>query len=253
MRQDDSRSNELVYTPTVASDYTLQYIEKLKEGKRGIPLGIPRFDEYFVSPGPGDLVVVLGRPGMGKSSLLSHYANEASKLTIDLGPEVGYPVVVTAEMAIEDYSLRETARDVEISVRDMKQDKVDDGGWENIKRAVKNAPNTRPIVYIGHSILGRRKRPPMTMENVVRGLDYLKEEYGVYPSLLCIDYLQRMKLDQMSKDRRIDMSEIVERCKDIALGYDIPVMLAAQVGRAVDERTPPIPSLSDGKETGNIA
>lgn len=245
-------SSDLVYTPSAASAYTLEYIDKMAEGRRGIPLGIPRFDDYFTSPGPGDLVVIMGRPGMGKSSLMSHYANEASKLTVDLGPGFGYPVVVTAEMAIEDYSLRETARDVSISVRDMRNNDVGDGGWDNIKNAVRSAPSTRPIIYIGHSILGRRKRPPMTIENVGRGLEFLKEEHGVKPSLLCIDYLQRMKVDNSARDRRADMSEIVERCKDMALQYQVPVILGAQVGRAVDERNPPIPILSDGKETGNI-
>jgi replicative DNA helicase len=243
---------DLVYTPTTVSQYTLEYIEQLKQGRRGIPLGIPRFDEYFVPPGPGDLVVVLGRPGMGKSSLMAHWANEASKLTIELGPETGYPIVVTAEMAIEDYSLREVSRASEISTREMKKNSLDDGGWANVEKAVKDMPGTRPIVYIGHSILNKRSRPPMTIENVRRGLEFLKSEYGVAPSMILIDYLQRMKLDQTTRDRRVDMSEIVERSKDLALEFETPVILGAQVGRAVDERTPPIPNLSDGKETGNI-
>jgi replicative DNA helicase len=243
--------SELVFTPSRVRDVTLSYIQELKKDVTGIPIGIPRIDDYLVPPRPGELVVVLARPGHGKSSLISHYATMASERTILHGPSVGFPIIVTAEMSIEDFSLRRISTETGISTSRMKRG-VDDGSWESIEQSARTLQNNKPIIFIGHSLERSAKRPGLTIENVWRGLDWLYEKHRVTPALVCIDYLQRMKLDRVTRDRRTEVSEIVESCKDMALQFSVPVILGSQAGRGVEERNPPIPTLSDGKESGSI-
>lgn len=77
-------------------------------------------------------------------------------------------------------------------------------------------------------------------------------EKGVQPRLILVDYVQRVHPER-TYDRRREVSEIVERCKDLALQYGCVVGIGSQVARQADERPiPGLPILKDGKETGNL-
>lgn len=246
-------STDLLFTPSSIRDSTIAYVDALSRGSRGMSIGIGRVDEYLIPPKAGELVVVLARPGHGKSSLMSHYARVQSERVAKEGPEVGYPIIVTAEMAIEDYQLRQLATATGISTARMRRGvDVDAESWSTIKESARRLSIETPTVFIGHSLDRSKKRPTLTIENVWRSIEHLYDKHKVLPSVVCIDYLQRMKLDKLGRDRRGDISEVVEKCKDMAIAFSVPVILGSQAGRGVEERMPPIPALHDGKETGNI-
>lgn len=248
---DDFR--DLVFTPTTTMESVLKYLDTLETGSEGVSIGIKRIDDYLIPPRAGDLMVVLARPGHGKSSLMSHYAKIQSHRVARYGPEVGYPIVVTAEMSIEDYQLRQLSNVTGYQTSDMRRGNViDTESWATIKSSARVLAKESPTIFIGHSIARGKSRPTLTIENVWRSIEYVYEKHKVSPSIICIDYLQRMKLDKAGRDRRMDMSEIVEKCKDMAFAFSVPVILGSQASRSVEERVPPIPAMHDGKETGNI-
>lgn len=251
MQRHKSGHDDLLFFPDASSLITIEYLQRMRDGKEGIPIGIREVDDYLVPPRAGELVVVLARPGMGKSSLLAHYAQRMAVVAASSGDKVGYPVVVTAEMAVEEYQLRRASSRTGISASAIKRG-VNEEEWSRVGHAVTGMVDNAPIIYVGHSIHRSRTRPPLTIENVWRCLETLADDHGVFPSIVCIDYLQRMKLDRASRDRRQEMSEVVEKCKDMAIAFRVPVFLGSQASRSVDDRKPPIPALHDGKETGNI-
>jgi replicative DNA helicase len=251
--QDDAKYSDLLHTPSSIKNSTVAYVEELSHGSEGLSIGINRVDDYLIPPRPGELVVVLARPGHGKSSLMAHYARRMSEKAAKEGPGVGYPIIVTAEMAIEDYQLRQLSTATGISTARMRRGlDIDTESWAAIKESAAKLSVETPTVFIGHSLDRSKTRPVLTIENVWRSIEYLHERHKVLPSVICIDYLQRMKLDKLGRDRRGDMSEVVEKCKDMAIAFSVPVLLGSQAGRGVEERMPPIPALHDGKETGNI-
>lgn len=245
--------SSLLHTPVEVADIAVRHLENLQNSdqSRGIQVGISRIDQYLTPLQPGELCVIMGRPGMGKSVLMAHYARMAGYKVANLGYDVGVPVVVTAEMSIEDYQVREVSHFSGVDSSLIRRG--DDGiNWDHLKNVAMEVKDKCPIVYIGHTFTGGGRRPSITMEKIEAEIEKLHEGFGVAPSLICLDYLQRLKLDVSTRDRRMDMSEIVEKSKDMGLRFGIPIVLGVQAGRAVDDRVPPVPRMSDGKETGNI-
>jgi len=244
--------SDLVHTPSLASKRLLEYVESIRkeEDRGGLRIGVSYLDNYLAPAVGGKLWVIMGRPGMGKSSLLAHIARrDGLRAAREGGP---YPVVITAEMAVEEYMLRELSHFSEIDSFRIRRNELDDGEWEVIRSIAEDMPKACSVIYVGHSLTGSSRRRRITVNSMKEAIDSVMERYRVDISSIYIDYLQRIGLDRNFRDRRIEMSEIVERCKDMALEYGVPVFLGVQAGRSVDLRNPPVPMLGDGKETGNI-
>lgn len=185
------------------------------------------------------------------SALMMHFARVgseqwAAKEKKDRTP----PIVVSAEMAIEEIVLREISHYIPVDSIQLERGEYDE--WNRVHDTIDNMTEECPIIYIGHSLEQGRKRPRLSVENIWRSLDYLTDTYGMSPSLVSVDYAQRLRLDKVTRDRRLEVSEIVEMIKDMALAFVTPVVLGSQVGRQVDSRNPPIPEIQDAKETANL-
>jgi replicative DNA helicase len=102
----------------------------------------------------------------------------------------------------------------------------------------------------------RRMRPRLSMSGMTNAIEYICNDLTISkwkPKAIFLDYLQRIKPDpEDGRDRRIQMMNIVDRSKDLAISFDCPVYLGVQAGRQVDERADKIPNMSDGQETSNI-
>jgi len=160
------------------------------------------------------------------------------------------PVFISAEMAIEEIVLREVSNYIPIDSMLLERGEVDT--WDNVHKAVDEIAERRPIIFVGHSLDIGRKRPRISVENIRMCLQSIQDQWGARPTLVSVDYAQRLKLDKATRDRRGEVSEIVESIKDMALEFATPFNLGSQVGRQVDERKPPIPTLADAKETSNL-
>ena len=246
--------SDLVFSPSQTAALTLQYLEQIRDNDApiGVPVGIQEIDDYLIPLRPTDMMAVLGRPGGGKSMLIAHLARISAAMAATLGDYSSYgpSCIVTAEMAIENYQVRELSNYLPMDSR-----QISDGthnNWDGVVNAVRGVQTEWPTFYIGHSVMDRRRRPPMTIQAIRQGLQYIREEYGVVPSLLGVDYLQRLKLDGQSRDRRLEINEIVNILKDIALEFNTRVVLGVQAKREVDERPFPIPELGDGQESSAV-
>ncbi len=244
--------SELVFTPSRVRDVTRSYLDELKKpDKPGISIGIGRVDEYISPLRAGELVTILARPGMGKSSLISHYAQRAAIRSAKEEGKFGFPLICSFEMAIEEFQVRRLSNESGIPVSSMRNG-LNDGDWGKIDVCVDTLKEEQPIVFIGHSLERKRGRPRLTIENIEKSLEYLNDKYGVTPSLICLDYLQRISIDQTTRDRRTDLNEIIERAKDTAIRWACPLLLGVQAGRSVDALNPPIPTMSSARDTGAV-
>ena len=246
---------DILHTPRDARDLAHTYVERVRsQASSGTQasFGVSSLDNYLNGLKPGDLVVVLARPSNGKTQMLLHLARTAAfhyKIVQDRNT-FGPPIFVSFETDIESLYVRDVSYHTGIDSSLIYSGQVED--WDAVHDGVDMAYDKAPIFYMGHSSAAGRKRPRITLQSVWDSVDYAVDKYQFRPSLLCFDYLQLMKLDRSTRDRRLDLAEIVSSLKDMALVYNTPVILASQAGRDVDSKAIPAPDLSSGKETGAI-
>lgn len=255
MNTPSDRVAGLIYEPAEVTRLTHSFFnEKSQEkakGGRSVSSGLATLDSVLSPMPPGHMRVVLARPSHGKTSIMMHYARRVAHSWAASEKKTTLPpIVVSAEMALEEIMLREVSHALPVDSALLERNTYVD--WERTHETIDYLSSARPYIFIGHSLESGTRRPRLSVENVRIALDVLTSKYGLPPSLVVVDYAQRMKLDKASRDRRQEVSEVVESCKDIALEFTAPLMLGSQAGRGVDMKNPPIPDMSDAKETANL-
>ena len=190
---------------------------------------------------PGDLVGILGRPGMGKSSLLAYFARaEAKRILAREAGEREAVVYVTWETQREELENFFQANDG-LSASDVAWGRAD---LEEVqRRAAKRA--SLPIWVIGHGIMRVTKRlPRMTPDAVLSAIESMRDDFGVRPTLLLFDYVQLIPIER-AVDRVTQVTEVPVRIKEVALRVGAPAIIGIQAGREVDKRTNKIPEMGD--------
>ena len=243
-------AGDLVYTPTETAALTVRMIDgRQQQARSGVPLYIAGIDDYFSPMRPGELITVIGRPSNYKSGLMQHIArHEAMRLARDNIYDK-YVVYMTWEQAVEEMVIYELSSFTGQSATDLLQGKVAN------RDALIQAATMRgelPLWIFGHSLERRSRRPRMTMPDAEQALRFVEDEFGMRPSLIVLDYLQRIAHHRPQADPRMNFVENVDRCKDMALEMACPVMMGCQAKREVDARTVKIPQMGDGQETSNV-
>lgn len=251
-RPGDFHPADVLFTPPEAATATAEALAYRREHRgEGIYLGIREIDHYLTPVLPDNLVTILGRPGAGKTGLMMWWArSEAGKL-YRRGETNKVVVYVTYEQSVEDLMAFNVAADKGLGVDAMAAGKLSDAEWDAVMRSLTGAV-TLPLVIIGHSAQKRRRRPRLTLTNVAATLAYLVDEMELTPHLVFVDYLQRIPGEKYAGDRRMEVSENLDRCKDGALAFGAPWVVGVQAKREVDTRQVPVPVLADGQETANI-
>lgn len=249
------RISGLIFEPREVSERTHRFFaDKSVQGKsesRVIPSGLSSLDRILNPMPPGHMRVVVARPSHGKTSIMMHYARTmAARWAAQENKTTLPPIVVSAEMALEEIMLREVSNVIPVDSSALERGTFDD--WGKTHSAIDYLEESRPYIFIGHSLESDSRRPRLSVENVRLALTMLVDKYGLPPSLVVVDYAQRMKLDRASRDRRQEVSEVVESCKDMTLEFSTALILGSQASRSVDEKRPPIPDMSDAKETANL-
>jgi replicative DNA helicase len=247
---------EVSFSPQQAGRLAIDMVESLRNKVAGgLTRGIPKIDEIVTPDRSGELITILGRPGMGKSQWLNWLSKQAVK---DIEPESNEILIrATWEQSVEEDTLVWLAGDTNISVTQLVRGEVDDNEFRILKlSAAKRA--LAPMWIIGHSNMEnqqrRRVRPRMGMIDIANAIEYICNDATPTkwkPKAIYLDYLQRIRPDTHG-DRREQMMEIVDTSKDLAVSMGCPVYLGVQAGRQVDERSEPIPDMGDGQETSNI-
>ena len=215
-------------------------LDKLHElSERGVALTGVRsgFDDLDGLTGgfqPGNLIVLAARPAMGKSSLATNIAENAAV-------EHGVPVALfSLEMSESELAHRFLASQAKVSSDDLRKGQVKSAWPKVVKGAEKLAG--APIFIDDSSDIGIIEIRAKARRLHARG----------QLQLLIVDYLQLLRPDDPSDSRVEQVGKMSRGLKILARELDIPVIAISQLSRAVESRHPPIPVLSDLRESGNV-
>ncbi|OPY69000.1 MAG: Replicative DNA helicase [Syntrophorhabdaceae bacterium PtaU1.Bin034] len=215
-------------------------VERLCEKKQaitGIPSGFAELDKMTSGLQPSDLIIVAGRPSMGKTAFCLNIAQNAA--LSEGGRSIG---IFSLEMSKEQLVMRLLSSEAEVEFSKLRSGMVKDAEWHQLGTAAGRL-YTAPI-YIDDS-------PALSVLELRARARRLKKEHGL--DLLVIDYLQLMRGRTTGPDRREqEISEISRFLKALAKELDIPVIAISQLNRMVEQREDKRPRLSDLRESGAI-
>jgi replicative DNA helicase len=217
---------------------TFQLIEKLYDRKShvtGVPTGFRKFDEMTAGLQPSDLVVVAGRPSMGKTSFCLNIAQHAA-ITERI------PVAIfSLEMSKEQLVQRMLCSVAKVDSHKLRTGYLSDADWPRL---------TTGAGILSESPIFIDDTPGISLLEMRAKARRLKAEQGL--GLVIIDYLQLISGRGRVESRQQEISEISRSLKAMAKELSVPVVALSQLSRAVESRQPPRPQLSDLRESGAI-
>jgi len=197
----------------------------------GIPTGFPDLDYLTAGLQPSDLIIIAGRPSMGKSSFAVGLAQHAA---IKAGVPVG---IFSLEMSKEQIVQGMVCSEGKIDLQRWRTGQFQPGDWESLARTIERLYEAPIYIDDTPSI------SPIEMRAKARRL---KAEHKV--GLIVVDYLQLMRGSQRYDSRVQEVSEITRSLKSLARELNVPVVACAQLSRAVEQRPDRRPMLSDLRE-----
>ena len=201
----------------------------------GVPTGFTELDRMTTGLQPGDLVVIAGRPSMGKSTLAVNIAESAA-----IGR--GVPAAIfSMEMSSEQLTLRMISSLGRVNQGHLRTGQCSDEDWSRINGA---------IAQLSEAPLFIDETPALTPTEVRARARRLKRERGL--GLVIVDYLQLMQVSGTKENRATEISEISRGLKALAKELSIPVIALSQLNRSVEQRTEKKPVMSDLRESGAI-
>ena len=201
----------------------------------GIPTGYTEMDDMTAGLQRGDLIVVAGRPSMGKTSLAINIAENAS-----IGHEIP-TAIFSMEMSAEQLSFRMISSIGRVNQSRLRTGNLSEDDWPRINSAVSMMSNA-PI-FIDDT-------PALSPTEIRARARRLKRRHNL--GLIVIDYLQLMQVSGTSENRATEISEISRGLKALAKEIDVPVIALSQLNRSVEQRQDKRPVMSDLRESGAI-
>lgn len=199
----------------------------------GFSTGYEDLDRYC-RPLPGELVIIAGRPAMGKTAFaLNMAANLATQ-----GKKGG---IFTLEMISRSLGRRLVSQKSKVSGKAIKNGQLHEETFLKISSAVGQISEYEIFIDSSKRVSSEYIRHIATSHHRKHGLDFV-----------VIDHLQMVKEPGRQKDRHIEVSEICMNLSVLASELGIVVFLVTQLNRDVEKRNPPIPMMSDLKESGGI-
>jgi len=213
----------------------------------GVPSGFTDLDALLGGLHPSDLLIVAGRPGMGKTALATNMAFHASRIWAkDKADQVeaprGSPVLLfSLEMAASQLSARILSEQTEIEMRKIRTGRFTDGEWDRFVQTAQ-ALGDLPL-YIDDT-------GGISIAQIAARSRRLKREKNI--GLIVVDYLQLIESSRRGENRTQEISEVTKGLKALAKELNVPVMALSQLSRGVDNRDDKRPILSDLRESGSI-
>jgi replicative DNA helicase len=215
----------------------------------GLTTGLERLNAKIGGLHPSDLIILAGRPGMGKTSLATNIAfNVAARYMRDqqdgISPSVGAPCAFfSLEMSADQLAGRVLSEQAEISSEQIRMGKLSHAEFTAFARAAQEL-ETLPL-YIDDT-------PGLTIAALRTRARRLKRQKGI--GVIVVDYLQLLQGSGKSSDgnRVQEISEISRGLKTLAKELSVPVIALSQLSRAVEQRENKKPVLSDLRESGSI-
>jgi replicative DNA helicase len=214
---------------------TIEKLFKKKEAVTGVPSGFKELDRMTAGFQPSDLIIIAGRPSMGKTAFcldVAEYAAIDNKIPV---------AIFSLEMSKEQLVIRMLCSQAHVEGTRLRTGYLNESDWPKLTIAAGSLSES-PI-YIDDtaalSVLELRAKARR-----------LKSDHGL--GMVIIDYLQLMKGRSRVESRQQEISEISRSLKALAKELNIPVIAVSQLSRKTEERTGNRPQLSDLRESGAI-
>ena len=212
-----------------------------EEGIVGVPTGLRDLDDRLGGLHKSDLIIIAGRPGMGKTALATNIAFNAAKKLQESGKKSSI-AFFSLEMSSEQLSTRILAEQSRIKSNDIRRGKISDEQFDKFIETSKDISEL-PL-YIDET-------PAITIAAMSNRARRIKRLEGL--DMIIVDYIQLMRGTLNYKDGRVqEVSEITQGLKAIAKELAIPVVALSQLSRQVEQRDNKKPQLSDLRESGSI-
>ena len=211
------------------------------QGIVGVPTGLSELDEKLGGLHKSDLIILAGRPSMGKTALATNIAYNAAQ-NILKRQEKSSIAFFSLEMSSEQLSTRILSEQARIRSDDIRRGKVTE---EEINRYIETSRNIYNLpLYIDET-------PAITIATLSNRARRIKRLNGL--SLVVVDYIQLMRSNANKSDNRVqEISEITQGLKALAKELAVPVLALSQLSRAVEQRDDKQPQLADLRESGSI-
>jgi len=217
---------------------TVEQIDELFERDEhitGIPSGFDEFDEKTAGLQDGELIILAGRPSMGKTSLamsIAEYAALRKKACV---------AIFSMEMPARSLTMRMLSSIGRIDLQRVRTGKLTDDDWPRLTSAVSMLSEAK--LFIDDSAV----LSPTELRARARRL---KREHGL--SLVIVDYLQLMRVSGTSENRATEISEISRSLKALSKELSVPIIALSQLNRSLESRPDKRPVMSDLRESGAI-
>ncbi len=214
---------------------------KNEEGIVGVPTGLRDLDDKLGGLHQSDLIIIAGRPSMGKTSLATNIAFNAAQKLQDSGKKSSI-AFFSLEMSSEQLSTRIISEQARISSNDIRRGRISDDQFDKFLETSKNISEL-PL-YIDET-------PAITIAALSNRARRIKRLFGL--DMIVVDYIQLMRGTTFNKDGRVqEISQITQGLKAIAKELSVPVVALSQLSRQVEQRDDNKPLLSDLRESGSI-
>ncbi len=204
---------------------------------RGLATGFSEFDKKTGGLRPGDLVIVAGRPSMGKTTLavnMAEYAavHQATRASV---------AIFSMEMPSEQLITRMLSSIGGVPLSNLRSGRISDDDWVRITSATSQLSEAK--IFIDET-------PALTPTELRARARRIKREHGL--GLIIVDYLQLMQVAGTKENRATEIGEISRGLKVLAKELAVPVIALSQLNRAVEQRDNKRPNMSDLRESGSI-
>jgi len=230
-------TRDLVPIDRIIREYydRIEYLYEHRGQPIGVPTGFIDLDRLLGGMQRSDLVIVAGRPGMGKTALLHSMARTAAK---KFNQRVA---LFSLEMAREQVVQRLVSAETSIDSRRLRLGELEEDEWPLFVQATGVLADL--LIFIDDT-------PSISALQLRTKARRLHAEYGL--DLVLVDYLQLMRGDFRAENRVQEISSISRALKGLARELNLPVLAASQLSRAVEGRQDKHPILSDLRESGSI-
>jgi len=214
---------------------------KNEEGIVGVPTGLKDLDDKLGGLHQSDLIIIAGRPSMGKTSLATNIAFNAAQKLFEKSKKSSV-AFFSLEMSSEQLSTRIISEQARISSNDIRRGRISDDQFDKFLETSKNISEL-PL-YIDET-------PAISIAALSNRARRIKRLFGL--DMIVVDYIQLMRGTTFNKDGRVqEISQITQGLKAIAKELAVPVVALSQLSRQVEQRDDHKPQLADLRESGSI-
>ncbi len=219
---------------------TIKNIETLYEKKEhvtGVPTGYIDLDEMTAGFQRGDLIIIAGRPSMGKTAFALNIAQYAS-----IHAEPAHPVAVfSLEMSKEQLVTRLLCSEARVDAGRLRTGHLNETDWPRLMRGASSLHKSK--IFIDDT-------PAISVLEMRAKARRMRAEHRI--GMVVVDYLQLMRGGSNPESRQQEISEISRSLKALAKELDVPVVALSQLNRGLESRTDKRPMMSDLRESGAI-